>query len=54
MVLAVRGEALVAIVGARARSALDGLDARLRAGYQTPSSAFGAGLVRALPVRRDR
>ncbi len=32
MVLAVRGEALVAIVGARARTALDGLDARLRAG----------------------
>jgi len=39
MVLAVRGEALVAIVGARARMALDGLDARLRAGAGADAGA---------------
>jgi len=53
MVLAVRGEALVAIVGARARTALDGLDARLRAGVGTGAGAEEESAGTGVGARRE-
>ena len=52
MVLAVRGEALVAIVGARARGSLDGLDARLRAAAADSVAVAVAGPESAVVTMR--